>query len=136
MERCLSPHRSTNILWKAALKAFNSVSPPARTVFRLEEELKKTAVLVHDGTAFVVNRLLLRMAGTILNAFDDCTPADTADNAWKPMGLPETPFALLVRLARRWRNISANPCMHHASCLMRREASHLEQPAENDRAQH
>ena len=84
---------------ESSIEGIQFLSPPARTVFRLEEELKKTAVLVHDGTVFVVNRLLLRMAGTILNAFDDCTPADTADNAWKPMGLPETPFALLVRLA-------------------------------------
>lgn len=66
------------------------------TAFALAKELKKTAVLVKDAPAFVVNRVLLRLMGEVSNAFDDGTPAGVADNALKPMGLPMTPFTLLA----------------------------------------
>ena len=56
--------------------------------------LKKTAVLVKDAPAFVVNRVLLRLMGEVAAAFDEGTPADVADNALRPMGLPMTPFTL------------------------------------------
>jgi 3-hydroxyacyl-CoA dehydrogenase/enoyl-CoA hydratase/carnithine racemase len=64
------------------------------TAFELARGLKKTAVLVKDAPAFVVNRILLRLMGEVLAAFDEGTPADVADNALRPMGLPMTPFAL------------------------------------------
>ncbi|MGW6173307.1 3-hydroxyacyl-CoA dehydrogenase NAD-binding domain-containing protein [Arthrobacter sp. NPDC055138] len=66
------------------------------TAFVLGKALKKTTVLVQDAAAFVVNRVLLRMMGEVANAFDEGTPADVADNALKPMGLPMTPFTLLA----------------------------------------
>ncbi len=65
------------------------------TAFDLAQRLKKTPVLVQDSTAFVVNRILLRMMGEVISAFDDGTPAPVADNALRPMGLPMTPFDLL-----------------------------------------
>ncbi|MDN5756774.1 MAG: 3-hydroxyacyl-CoA dehydrogenase family protein, partial [Micrococcaceae bacterium] len=58
--------------------------------------LRKTAVLVKDAAAFVVNRVLLRLMGEVSNAFDDGTPAEIADNALRPMGLPMSPFTLLA----------------------------------------
>jgi 3-hydroxyacyl-CoA dehydrogenase len=64
------------------------------TAFELAKGLKKTAVLVKDAPAFVVNRILLRLMGEVLAAFDEGTPAGVADNALRPMGLPMTPFAL------------------------------------------
>jgi 3-hydroxyacyl-CoA dehydrogenase/enoyl-CoA hydratase/carnithine racemase len=64
------------------------------TAFELARGLKKTAVLVKDAPAFVVNRILLRLMGEVLAAFDEGTPADVADNALRPMGLPMTPFTL------------------------------------------
>lgn len=64
------------------------------TAFELAKGLKKTAVLVKDAPAFVVNRILLRLMGEVTAAFDEGTPADIADNALRPMGLPMTPFAL------------------------------------------
>lgn len=64
------------------------------TAFELAKGLKKTAVLVKDAPAFVVNRILLRLMGEVLAAFDEGTPADVADNALRPMGLPMTPFTL------------------------------------------
>jgi 3-hydroxyacyl-CoA dehydrogenase/enoyl-CoA hydratase/carnithine racemase len=64
------------------------------TAFELAKGLKKTAVLVKDAPAFVVNRILLRLMGEVSAAFDEGTPADVADNALRPMGLPMTPFTL------------------------------------------
>ena len=64
------------------------------TAFELAKGLKKTAVLVKDAPAFVVNRILLRLMGEVMAAFDEGTPADVADNALRPMGLPMTPFTL------------------------------------------
>ena len=64
------------------------------TAFELAKGLKKSAVLVRDAAAFVVNRVLLRLMGEVTAAFDEGTPADVADNALRPMGLPMTPFVL------------------------------------------
>lgn len=64
------------------------------TAFELAKGLKKTAVLVKDAPAFVVNRILLRLMGEVTAAFDEGTPADVADTSLRPMGLPMTPFTL------------------------------------------
>ncbi|MDR6989332.1 3-hydroxyacyl-CoA dehydrogenase/enoyl-CoA hydratase/carnithine racemase [Paenarthrobacter nitroguajacolicus] len=64
------------------------------TAFELAKGLKKTAVLVKDAAAFVVNRILLRLMGEVIAAFDEGTPADVADTALRPMGLPMSPFTL------------------------------------------
>jgi 3-hydroxyacyl-CoA dehydrogenase/enoyl-CoA hydratase/carnithine racemase len=64
------------------------------TAFELAKGLKKTAVLVKDAAAFVVNRLLLRLMGEVISAFDEGTPAEVADSALRPMGLPMSPFTL------------------------------------------
>lgn len=66
------------------------------TAFELARSLRKTGVLVKDAAAFVVNRVLLRLMGEVTAAFDEGTPADVADNALRPMGLPMTPFTLLA----------------------------------------
>ena len=66
------------------------------TAFVLAKQLKKTAVLVKDAPAFVVNRILGRMFGEITKVFDEGTDAATADNALRPMGLPMSPFTLLA----------------------------------------
>ncbi|WP_028266793.1 3-hydroxyacyl-CoA dehydrogenase NAD-binding domain-containing protein [Arthrobacter sp. MA-N2] len=64
------------------------------TAFELAKGLKKTAVLVKDAAAFVVNRILLRLMGEVIAAFDEGTPAEVADTALRPMGLPVSPFTL------------------------------------------
>ncbi|MBT2532496.1 enoyl-CoA hydratase/isomerase family protein [Arthrobacter sp. ISL-48] len=64
------------------------------TAFELAKGLKKTGVLVKDAAAFVVNRILLRLMGEVTAAFDEGTPAEVADSALRPMGLPMTPFTL------------------------------------------
>lgn len=68
------------------------------TAFALGKALGKTTVLVQDATAFVVNRILLRLMGEVAVAFDEGTPAQVADNALRPMGLPMTPFTLLAMI--------------------------------------
>lgn len=64
------------------------------TAFEVAKGLKKTAVLIKDAPAFVVNRVLLRLMGEVIAAFDEGTPAEVADNSLRPMGLPMTPFTL------------------------------------------
>ena len=69
---------------------------PIATAFDLAAKLRKTPVLTKDATAFVVNRVLLRMMAEIQKAYDDGTDAATADEALKPLGLPMSPFDLLA----------------------------------------
>mgnify|MGYP005983070073 CR=1 FL=1 len=66
------------------------------TAFVVAKNLRKTAVLVKDAPAFVVNRLLLRLMNEVQEAFDNGTPAEVADTALAPMGLPMSPFTLLA----------------------------------------
>ncbi len=65
------------------------------TAFAVGRTLGKSCVLVADAPAFVVNRLLMRFMGEVHAAFDEGTPADVADGALEPLGLPMTPFTLL-----------------------------------------
>jgi 3-hydroxyacyl-CoA dehydrogenase/enoyl-CoA hydratase/carnithine racemase len=66
--------------------------------FALARQLRKSPVLVNDSAGFVVNRILLRLIGEVINAFDEGTHPEIADKALKPMGLPMTPFNLLAMI--------------------------------------
>ena len=65
------------------------------TAFAVAKALKKSAVLVQDAPAFVVNRLLTRFLGEITKAVDEGTDPGVADHALDPLGLPMSPFVLL-----------------------------------------
>ncbi|WP_326700620.1 3-hydroxyacyl-CoA dehydrogenase NAD-binding domain-containing protein [Streptomyces sp. NBC_01754] len=65
------------------------------TAFGVARKLKKTAVLVKDAPAFVVNRILTRFMGEIQNIIDEGTPVETAEKAIEPLGLPMSPLVLL-----------------------------------------
>ncbi|MGO4751786.1 3-hydroxyacyl-CoA dehydrogenase NAD-binding domain-containing protein, partial [Streptomyces sp. 2MCAF27] len=65
------------------------------TAFGVAKKLKKTAVLVKDAPAFVVNRILTRFMGEIQNVIDEGTPVDVAERAVEPLGLPMSPLVLL-----------------------------------------
>ncbi|MER6141461.1 3-hydroxyacyl-CoA dehydrogenase NAD-binding domain-containing protein [Streptomyces sparsogenes] len=65
------------------------------TAFGVAKKLKKTAVLVKDAPAFVVNRILTRFLGEIQNVIDEGTPVDVAERAVEPLGLPMSPLVLL-----------------------------------------
>ncbi|MDT3395490.1 3-hydroxyacyl-CoA dehydrogenase NAD-binding domain-containing protein [Streptomyces sp. B1866] len=65
------------------------------TAFAVAKKLKKTAVLVKDTPAFVVNRILARFMGEVQNVIDEGTPIDVAQKAVEPLGLPMSPLELL-----------------------------------------
>ncbi|GAA4802831.1 3-hydroxyacyl-CoA dehydrogenase NAD-binding domain-containing protein [Streptomyces ziwulingensis] len=65
------------------------------TAFGVARKLKKTAVLVKDAPAFVVNRILTRFMGEIQNVIDEGTPVEVAEKAVEPLGLPMSPLVLL-----------------------------------------
>jgi 3-hydroxyacyl-CoA dehydrogenase len=65
------------------------------TAVAVAGRLRKSAVLVKDAPAFVVNRLLTRFLGEVYRAIDAGTPVEVADTALDPLGLPMRPLALL-----------------------------------------
>lgn len=65
------------------------------TAFGVAKKLKKSAVLVKDAPAFVVNRVLTRFLGEVLRSIDEGTPVEVADRALAPLGLPMSPIQLL-----------------------------------------
>jgi 3-hydroxyacyl-CoA dehydrogenase/enoyl-CoA hydratase/carnithine racemase len=65
------------------------------TVWAVTRELRKTAVLVHDSPAFVVNRLLGRQGSVITQALDHGNTVEETDDAVLRMGLPMAPSVLL-----------------------------------------
>ncbi|PSJ29594.1 3-hydroxyacyl-CoA dehydrogenase [Streptosporangium nondiastaticum] len=65
------------------------------TAFAVAKKLKKSAVLVKDAPAFVVNRILVRFMGEIQNVIDEGTPVAVAEKAVEPLGLPMSPLVLL-----------------------------------------
>lgn len=66
------------------------------TAFAVAKSLRKSAVLVKDAPAFVVNRLLTRFMGEVTKSVDEGTPFEVADHALDPLGLPLSPFLLLA----------------------------------------
>jgi 3-hydroxyacyl-CoA dehydrogenase/enoyl-CoA hydratase/carnithine racemase len=65
------------------------------TAFDVAKKLKKTAILVKDAPAFVVNRLLMRFMGEIFKAVDEGAEVDVADRSVDNFGLPMRVFQLL-----------------------------------------
>lgn len=65
------------------------------TAFATAKALKKSAILVADKPAFIVNRLLTRFMGEVTAAIDEGTEPAVADGALAPLGLPMSPIMLL-----------------------------------------
>src|SRR5690606_39561538 len=65
------------------------------TAFAAAKKLKKTAVLVKDAPAFVVNRLLTLFMGEVLSSVEEGTEPEVADRSVAPLGLPMSPLLLL-----------------------------------------
>ena len=65
------------------------------TTWAVADKLRKRPVLVNDGPGFVVNRLLTRMMGVVLDAIEHGNTADEADEAVLSLGLPMAPSVLL-----------------------------------------
>jgi 3-hydroxyacyl-CoA dehydrogenase/enoyl-CoA hydratase/carnithine racemase len=65
------------------------------TAWSFAEQLRKRPVLVADAPAFVVNRVLTRLMGVVLDAIEHGTDPDDADEAILRLGLPMAPSVLL-----------------------------------------
>jgi 3-hydroxyacyl-CoA dehydrogenase/enoyl-CoA hydratase/carnithine racemase len=65
------------------------------TAFSLAKALGKSAVLTADAPGFVVNRLLAVVMGEAVRAVDAGTALSTVEDAFAPLCLPMTPFALI-----------------------------------------
>jgi 3-hydroxyacyl-CoA dehydrogenase/enoyl-CoA hydratase/carnithine racemase len=83
------------------------------TAFGVARKLKKTAVLVKDAPAFVVNRILTRFLGEIQNVIDEGTPVEVAEKAVEPLGLPMSPLVLL-ELVGPSIGLHVSETLHHA----------------------
>ena len=77
------------------VKAADTDDAALATAFAVAKGLKKGPVLTADSAGFLVNRLLLRSMGEVLAAIDEGTPADVADAALAPLGMPMSPLMLL-----------------------------------------
>lgn len=77
------------------VRAERTDDPTLATAFAVAKALRKSAVLVKDAPAFVVNRLLVRFMSEINRSVDEGTPIEVADRAFESLGLPMTPFVLL-----------------------------------------
>ena len=76
------------------VKAEKTDDATLATAFAVAKPLKKGPILSKDAAGFVMNRLLLRFMGEVMAAIGEGTPADVADRAMVPLGLPMTPIML------------------------------------------
>jgi 3-hydroxyacyl-CoA dehydrogenase/enoyl-CoA hydratase/carnithine racemase len=74
------------------------------TAWAFAESLRKRPVLVADAPAFVVNRVLTRLMGVVLDALEHGTDPDEADEAILRLGLPMAPSVLLQMVGPRVAN--------------------------------
>ena len=65
------------------------------TTWAVADHLRKRPVLVNDGPGFVVNRLLTRMMGVVLDAIEHGSSSDDGDEAILSLGMPMAPSVLL-----------------------------------------
>jgi 3-hydroxyacyl-CoA dehydrogenase len=87
--------------------------PSLATAFAVAKELKKSAVLVKDAPAFIVNRILTRFMAEVTKCVDEGTPLELADQAVLKLGLPMSPFVLL-QLVGPAIALHANETLHEA----------------------
>ncbi|MGE5310938.1 MAG: 3-hydroxyacyl-CoA dehydrogenase NAD-binding domain-containing protein [Nitrospirota bacterium] len=70
-------------------------APTLSTAFSIARTLNKTAILVKDAPAFLVNRILTKMMVDCLELVDEGADFQAVDNALLGLGLPMAPFDLL-----------------------------------------
>jgi len=74
------------------------------TAYETTRTLGKTAVLVEDAPAFVVNRLLTRMTGVVVGSLERGNSVEEADAGIMRLGLPMAPSVLLQMVGPRVAN--------------------------------
>jgi 3-hydroxyacyl-CoA dehydrogenase len=65
------------------------------TAFAVAKKIKKTAILVKDSPAFLVNRLLTKQMADCMQMVDEGASFEQIDDAVLSLGLPMAPFELL-----------------------------------------
>ena len=70
-------------------------APTLSTAFSIARTLNKTAILVKDAPAFLVNRILTKMMVDCLELVDEGADFQAVDDALLGLGLPMAPFDLL-----------------------------------------
>jgi 3-hydroxyacyl-CoA dehydrogenase len=78
------------------IKAEKTGEQALATAFSLAKGLKKTAILVKDAPAFLVNRLLTKMLVDCVAMVDEGATFRQVDEALLALGLPMAPFDLLA----------------------------------------
>jgi 3-hydroxyacyl-CoA dehydrogenase/enoyl-CoA hydratase/carnithine racemase len=71
------------------------------TAFACAKKLKKTAILVKDSPAFLVNRLLTRLLSECVKIVDEGASFEQVDEALLTLGIPMAPFELLAMVGPR-----------------------------------
>ncbi|HEX6491632.1 MAG TPA: 3-hydroxyacyl-CoA dehydrogenase NAD-binding domain-containing protein [Gaiellaceae bacterium] len=71
------------------------------TLWATAAELGKRPVLVRDAPAFIVNRVLTRLLGVVLEAIEQGSTVEQTDEAILRLGLPLAPSALLQLVGPR-----------------------------------
>src|SRR5207249_4973423 len=74
------------------------------TAWAFAEKLRKRPVLVRDAPGFVVNRVLTRQMGVVLDALEHGNSVEEADDAILMLGLPMAPSVLLQMVGPRVAN--------------------------------
>jgi 3-hydroxyacyl-CoA dehydrogenase/enoyl-CoA hydratase/carnithine racemase len=74
------------------------------TGYDIARGLGKTAVLVRDAPAFVVNRLLTRMTGVVVGSLERGNTVEEADAGIMALGLPMAPSVLMQMVGPRVAN--------------------------------
>jgi 3-hydroxyacyl-CoA dehydrogenase len=74
------------------------------TAWQLTKALRKRAVLVGDAPGFVVNRVLMRMTATLMDALEHGNTVEETDEAMLRLGLPMAPSVLLAVVGPRVAN--------------------------------
>jgi 3-hydroxyacyl-CoA dehydrogenase/enoyl-CoA hydratase/carnithine racemase len=74
------------------------------TAWAFAEKLRKRPVLVRDSPGFVVNRVLTRLLGVVLDAVEHGNTTEEADDAILRLGLPMAPSVLLQMVGPRVAN--------------------------------
>lgn len=74
------------------------------TAWDVTKRLGKRGVLVKDAPAFVVNRLLTRQSGVLMQALENGSTLEETDEAALRLGIPMPPSALLALVGPRVAN--------------------------------
>jgi 3-hydroxyacyl-CoA dehydrogenase len=74
------------------------------TTYKVATDLRKRPVLAQDAPGFIVNRILTRMTGVLMDALEHGNTVEETDEAVLRLGLPMAPSVLLQMIGPRVAN--------------------------------